>query len=280
MLFRSAMFPFQKDRQGTVTWDASFTLEVRFPSREELLRLRKSENERRKKSKLPLLPEYVEDIALDVESALWAWVNFGGLGARTRRGCGALFCQGVSPTDNGISQWYREKLNAYDIMLPDSNSPREWATLPRELLVHAEIMPPQKAWNAVIELLRDFRQGTAGRNRGNGRSRWPEADSIRRITGQSDPRHRTSITTSKDAFPKAEFGLPIIFQFKDNEDPKKYRNHGRDDRRKNENIQLFPKKSQRMASPIVLKPLLISETNALQMVIKLNTVCLNEVILE
>ena len=62
-------------------------------------------------------------------------------------------------------------------------------------------------------------------NPGFKRSRWPEAESIRNATGQ-----RLDITTSEginkkhpelphppESFPRAEFGLPIIFEFKDSE---------------------------------------------------------------
>ncbi|MCP1392984.1 MAG: type III-B CRISPR module RAMP protein Cmr1, partial [Methanothrix harundinacea] len=40
---------------------------------------------------------YPEIISRDVEEAIWAWTYFGGLGARTRRGSGALYCNGFAP---------------------------------------------------------------------------------------------------------------------------------------------------------------------------------------
>ncbi len=42
------------------------------------------------KFRLIITPDKIIDFARDVEPALWAWVNFGGLGSRTRRGCGAI----------------------------------------------------------------------------------------------------------------------------------------------------------------------------------------------
>ena len=37
--------------------------------------------------------DYPCGLKADVEAAVWAWTNFGGIGARTRRGCGALYCK-------------------------------------------------------------------------------------------------------------------------------------------------------------------------------------------
>ena len=41
--------------------------------------------------------EEFEVFKKELESAVWAWVNFGGIGARTRRGCGSLFCSTYAP---------------------------------------------------------------------------------------------------------------------------------------------------------------------------------------
>lgn len=71
-----ALFPFQGkterkrgvreviEQPATVIWIASFELGVSWSD---------------------------TNVEKDVEAAIWAWVNFGGLGARTRRGCGTLF---------------------------------------------------------------------------------------------------------------------------------------------------------------------------------------------
>jgi CRISPR-associated protein Cmr1 len=50
----------------------------------------------------------------DVDAAVWAWVNFGGLGSRTRRGCGALYCEELAPRSgdsSDIKAWYSFHLN-------------------------------------------------------------------------------------------------------------------------------------------------------------------------
>lgn len=254
-----ALFPFQGKRgnrgrevveqPATATLTASFQLTIKWP--------------------VDL------DIGDDVEAAMWGWVNFGGLGARARRGCGALFCRELAPDKpNDIAQWYLSCLEKYKIDLPDK--PREWPTLPEKILVQDRGVPlsAMEAWSNAIRLLGDFRQGIGvGRNESTppgrpGRSRWPEADGVRRITGQSAIGHETSTTTQENAFPRAEFGLPIIFHFKD-KGKGEPSDHG-----------LFPKGKERMASPLVLKPLALDVDKALAMVMGLKTIPVEEVELQ
>lgn len=199
----------------------------------------------------------------DLHAALWAWSNFGGIGARTRRGCGALYSRQFSPAKNAdIHEWYQSNLDAYDIRLPEE--PKPWPTLPPRLMVNEELIEPMKAWNRGIYVLQAFRQGAdIGRNPGQGnrpgRSRWPEADSIRRISGKACPRHRQPITGRENRFPRAELGLPIIFHFKDKKkgDPPDY--------------TLRPVDHNRMASPLIVKPLALSEHMAVSIILHLQS---------
>ncbi len=51
---------------------------------------------------------YPEELSEDVEAAVWAWVNFGGLGARTRRGCGVLLCKEIAPKNaSDLEPWFK-----------------------------------------------------------------------------------------------------------------------------------------------------------------------------
>jgi CRISPR-associated protein Cmr1 len=76
---------------------------------------------------------YPQSLSADVEAAVWAWVNFGGVGARTRRGCGALYCQELSlPDASSIGSWYKDRLKSFGIVLPHT---RDWPVLPDSLLV-------------------------------------------------------------------------------------------------------------------------------------------------
>jgi len=253
-----ALFPFQEDRRKSKPFakfrrGVSFELSLRHPKALQ----RDAESGR----------PAVADMHKEVTSALWAWVNFGGIGARTRRGCGALFCGDLAPSSAGdIGSWFQKHGEEYELRAETNASWPILAYLPRTLDV---VEKPQQAWNDAISLLQAFRQGEGvGRNPGNGghpgRSWWPEADSLRALyPGQGDPRHNKSITLEDPArhpaFPRALFGLPIVFHFKGEaiED------------------ELYPdlpgeNQSTRMSSPLVLRPLGIgSKSQALAMVLRL-----------
>ena len=61
-----------------------------------------------------LVLKYPREMEIEVEAAVWAWVNFGGLGARTRRGCGTLFSSRLAPTDP-VRSWYQQKIKGFEI---------------------------------------------------------------------------------------------------------------------------------------------------------------------
>jgi CRISPR-associated protein Cmr1 len=120
------------------------------------------------------------------------------------------------------------------------------------------------AWDHVIKLFRDFRQGVGlGRNPGErlnrpGRSRWPEPETIRRVTRQRLARHSRLTHIPDDAFPRAELGLPIVFHFQEQGDPPDtvlYPNGGR----------------ERMASPLILKPLALANGTCVPLIVRLKT---------
>ncbi|MGY4786965.1 RAMP superfamily CRISPR-associated protein [Bacillus sp. OHL2] len=101
-----------------------------------------------------------ELIKKEVEAALWAWINFGGLGSRTRRGCGSLYCKQFSPynkrTKSQLEKWFEQKLLEYDIQLPASS--REWPTLSREFKVQAFPSSMISSWLSVIQTYETFRR--------------------------------------------------------------------------------------------------------------------------
>ena len=116
------------------------------------------------------------------------------------------------------------------------------------------------AWNIAVEQLQSFRQGAdIGRKHkedhngqkkyynGNkhapelGQSFWPEADSISRITTKEG--HQIQHTNAIESFPRAAFGLPIIFDF--NAKPSK------GEPPKTE--LSITGQEERMASPLILK---------------------------
>lgn len=167
-------------------------------------------------------PQSVRD---EVDLAIRWWASFGGLGARTRRGFGAFLAEGIEPirhpdiADRGATLSLRGQGS------PDAG----------------------RQWKAAIGALYEFRQGRGtGRNQGGarpGRTFWPEADQIRRFTerdaqGKHEPKHEAG-----NVFPRAAFGLPIIFEFRGSPgDPEK--------------TELLPGAGthDRLASPLILRP--------------------------
>jgi hypothetical protein len=94
-----------------------------------------------------------------------------------------------------------------------------------------------------------------------GRSRWPEADSIRNITH----RHLTNHPLEHPAtrfFPRADLGLPIVFHFQHQS-----RGDPNDTTLQVDGV----KDATRMASPIILKALATSATTALPLALCLNS---------
>ena len=161
-----------------------------------------------------------------VMEALRWWASFGGIGARTRRGLGAIE---VTSDDVALSPVTRQEVES-----------REG----RVVLRHAS-RNAIAAWRNAVEALSEFRQGpNVGRNRGGGgrpgRSWWPEPDSIRRRhRHRNAPGHQPEHPVAGQ-YPRAAFGLPIVFHFKDRRDPP--------------DAILGPDKSDRMASPLILRP--------------------------
>lgn len=186
----------------------------------------------------------------EVEAALWAWETFGGLGARTRRGFGALKLVSVGgkpvlqPAAAEIEAKIRRDLEKHVVSgtWPDG-------------VPHLSLNPPMKvtgrqrdfkaAWDYLIKHLRNFRQSRTGGSQAQpGRSRWPEPDEIRRLTGCRCKRHAVPIS-SIGKFPRAAFGLPVVFHFKDKDAGDPY----------NTKLTCGEKDNDRLASPLILKPL-------------------------
>ena len=151
------------------------------------------------------------------EQALRWWASFGGVGARTRRGLGAVKVEGLEPVTRA-----------------------EVAERGGRLILRTSGGDAANAWTSAVEALQRFRQGqNMGRNPGPGRSRWPEADTLRLQTKRHALKHAPEHTV-KGVYPRAAFGLPIVFHFKDAGDP--------------HDQMLVPDGSDRMASPLILRP--------------------------
>jgi len=276
------LFPARESKSSICKEGFSFQLKINWLKHERLQHLRDLENAVLRKEKKPPKAEKIEDIGPDIEAAIWAWTNFGGIGSRTRRGCGALFCRDTAPQDRGsIGKWYEDHLKGFGKW-----KQRAWPTLPSKILIGSTEGKPLDEWPKAIEIMRTFRQGVGvGRNPGSsstskmpGRSRWPEPETIRKLSGDRLRKHgrfnRPEDYHPEDAFPRAELGLPIVFHFKDGRKEEDRKIADRDP----PESELCPTGSMRMGSPIILRPIAFGDgRNGVPLILRLNTEQLNQV---
>lgn len=192
---------------------------------------------------------YPAGVSAEVEAAIWAFEMFGGIGGRTRRGFGALQLKSYRPDpgnvrkdiEAGFGKHFAGK--AFPANVPHLDNGQASIKITKAQGSVSEV------WKYLIKELKEFRQDRRPVNpetRRPGRSYWPEPDEIRSLTGRHTESHKTRLT-SVSKFPRAAFGLPIIFQFNPNDvtagDPRATTLEGRDENQK------------RMASPVILRPL-------------------------
>jgi CRISPR-associated protein Cmr1 len=228
-----------------------------------------------------LVIDYPSSRAAEVTDTVRAWVLFGGIGGRTRRGCGTLTITQVARKGNreDIAEWLPADPHVIRPMLQAALDARPAAPAHIPVLSGAWLYvgKPQSALNAWYEALRwlkEFRQGS-GYDAGDrarepdptgGRrpsvSNWPEPDKVRRIMGKPSrlewahaPRHNAT-----PVWPRAGFGLPIVGQFQQ---------RSRTGQRWQELGQFEPNgfeiiwrdgsgEHDRLASPLILKPLALA----------------------
>lgn len=190
----------------------------------------------------------------EVEAALWAWENFGGIGGRTRRGFGALHLLKVDgfnntdfPSSRDARGWIEKKLNTH---VATSNFPDNLPHLSTntQFNITRDLRDTMSVWHYLIKRLYDFRQD--GRPE---RSNWPEATAIKQGTYKRDTNQHSFI----NKFPRAAFGLPIIFHFVG---PQK---------NVPEDTTLQGDKIERLASPLLLRPLLCKDGKAVGLAVLL-----------
>ena len=159
-----------------------------------------------------------------VIDALRWWASFGGVGSRVRRGLGAV-------------RVTSEHVELKPVKVSEVESRNGRLALSNQ---SSGLKKGIEAWKAAVDSLQRFRQGpgvgraSKGRNRPGG-SNWPEARAIRRLS-----RRRKRPVPRADVFPRAAFGLPIVFHFKGRGEPR--------------DSTLVPDGHDRMASPLILRP--------------------------
>lgn len=127
---RYFLFPFLNDtrkfiEKGTGVKEASFNLRLQYPI----------------------------SLKDDLQATLRAWIFFGGVGARTRRGCGAL---GV---DSGSSNWLPSSINNawFHIRALGHNS--SFTSLYNARIFIGETRDPERCWQNLGKFWTKFRKG-------------------------------------------------------------------------------------------------------------------------
>jgi len=160
----------------------------------------------------------------EVTTALKAWIAFGGVGARTRRGCGALTVLGNNanqwlPPTQGLAEWLE--------MPRDAASDHDWTTLAGARGFITLTKNAEDAWCKLGSFWERFRRG--GLVSG---TKWSD---YRDVLCNLDDQH------DELALAKPFLGLPIEYQEFGEQTPF--------------TGTLEPAESGRMASPVILKPI-------------------------
>lgn len=208
------------------------------------------------------------DLIDEVNAAIWAWETFGGIGARTRRGFGALLClqrdgrPWQMPRSHELDRWLNEQLKLHVTSGPWPDNVPHLNRDMTDALRKGPSSGRQKAvdaWQWLFGRFRQFRQDRYPKyGKPYGRSKWPEPDEVRRrastyadgfIKGRQKI-HRPVHPVRK--FPRGRFGLPIIFQFKDEDvrigDPNPATLEGAE--------------HERYSSRLILRPIMCSDNKA------------------
>jgi CRISPR-associated protein Cmr1 len=179
-----------------------------------------------------------------MERTLRAWILFGGIGSRTRRGCGSVTVQ-----EEKRAKWLPRELSlaalhqllGTQVFASGTHKATDMPSLRGATLLfrEKESQRGENAWTDALEWLRDFRQKPGpegdhsdGYARGPirkkllpnrkrierpGRSRWPEPDKVRQLLARSRSHrwaHRPE-HNERPVWPRASFGLPIVGRFQD-----------------------------------------------------------------
>jgi len=199
---------------------------------------------------------FAREVWQEVQDTLWAWETFGGVGARTRRGFGALKLEEIDgrvvsndsfppARAQEAKNWLRKRIAQYQSEESKQiTSEVPYLTLSSITPIGPAARDASKSWQALIGKLQQFRQQridrTTGRSSQFGKSLWPEANALRKRIYPEQDRHATP-----DTFPRAAFGLPIVFHLP----------HDQEAGKPTITLQGPSKETERLASPLILKPI-------------------------
>lgn len=201
-----------------------------------------------------------DEALLQIKGAIWAWITFGGVGSRTRRGCGSLFSKDpvFQPTTD-VMGWIRDGLTTYA-------GQRSSCLLTPQLAQASVLLDCTRedhkfAWLDANAVMYKMRQGggIARYDGDQGKSLWPEADTIRQ---SHRDRNVIPVKGVDSPFPRADLGLPIVYEF--------FTDHGRTPKQMLQGADKEHGRT-RMASPIIMKALSVSENQSVPIILVLKT---------
>ncbi len=220
------LFPFQEQRGGTPAADGRKEITFRLS--------------------IDLDPTLSEQQKEELRTALKAWVAFGGVGARTRRGCGAL--KAIGPN---AQEWLvpneQDQIRAWlTRLIPNASEQREPAVKPS--LVGARILfvlnngDAMDIWSKLGRFWARFRKGhfKRGSTEDYQPMRGAKWDDYRKVLC------KLSSQSEVLKLAKPYLGLPIIYQ------------EFRGANRPCFTGTIEPSNSGRMASPVILKPVALT----------------------
>jgi len=183
-------------------------------------------------------PHITDESKAQLMDALRCTILFGGAGARTRRGAGAI---GLVDKEQAEKIGFPKDVNGlreYLKTLSTNSGAQEFFCFGNspKILVGKLFETGERAQEKALEVWKKFRQLRRADGHNFGRSMWPEADVIRRAAHKHS-QHHAPRPQYIDQAPRALLGLPIGIKFKDSDDP-------------NANELILANGSDRYASPI------------------------------
>lgn len=189
----------------------------------------------------------------EVLGSVKLWMLFGGLGARTRRGLGAVYSPRWPTWQN--KEQVLKFLNTF-VPKPD-NASRPWPSLinSKLILCPATGASPLQSWQKWIDTYQRFRQYRVDKKNPQkkspyGKSTWPEPDTLRGL-------NKNNNMPANAFFPRGAYGLPIIFHFPPKHGDMSFTLQGGD--------------SDRFASPLIIKTIKINDHSLLDACLLLNS---------
>jgi len=185
----------------------------------------------------------LKDLVDEVEAALWAWEVFGGIGARTRRGFGAM--KRVDKEVDHTMDAIKGKLAQYS-----SKESKAWPKGVPHLRPDSSIAVLNDSWHKVVDFYHRFRQYRPETRIKDGEevpgpNKWPEAMLIRWAYAPDRSREPNLVVA-----PRAQFGLPVPFFFLGEPYVGKKGKATLTGKRAPQNERI-----DRLASPLIIRPL-------------------------